>query len=271
VLLSRPNITEHFNASVQSRFWADYRHWNTDFTAYNGTETNKGSDHFSFGLEKKMTDIMSLEVRIPLLCGLASVPTDDNTGDTVAELGNISVFAKTTLRKKKYWELAGGIGVSFPSAKDYWSADGDRLSNNAYSLIPFLGLQWHPNKTTFGHFVVQADVPLDKNKLNGQPFDSPQVIRSGVQLGHWMFQSEQCRLGAFGEVNYAVVTDDTAGVWGRYLTVSPLRAGQHTLTGNVGVSTVFNKLTITNAVILPLEHTGQSFSVGYNLSVNRGF
>jgi hypothetical protein len=271
MLASRPNVTEHFNAAVQNRIWADYRHWNNNDAVQSAAGyKNRGSEQFSFGLERKLGEAVSIEVRVPLLCRFASVPLNGQEDEKVAELGNITAFLKSVIRKTKCWTATGGIGVAVPTAKDYWST-GSRLSNELYYLVSFVGLQWHPKEASFGHIVIEADVPLNENKLAGKSLDGQQVIRAGVQLGHWIYQCEPCRLGAFAEADYAVITDGSAGVSAGTITVSALRSRSHTLTGTAGLSAVFNRLTITNAVILPLEHTGQSFSAGYNLSLNRCF
>ncbi|MDR3233858.1 MAG: hypothetical protein LBT46_09390 [Planctomycetaceae bacterium] len=271
MLLSRPNITEHFNAAVQNRIWADYRHWNDadpipDIAGYK----NKGIEQFTFGLEKKFAEVASVEFRVPLLYRYASFSAAGLEDETAVELGNITAFLKGVIKKTKRSTLTGGIGATFPTAKDYWSTNS-RLSNELYYLVSFIGLQWHPNETAFGHLIAEWDTPLNENKLQGTNLDGQQVIRTGIQLGHWIYQCEPCRLGAFAEADYTVVTGGSAGVSDGTITVNTLRSRSHTLTGAAGLSAVFNKMTVTNSVIVPLEHSGQLLSIGYNLSLKRVF
>ena len=275
MLLTRPNVVEHFNAKVQNRIWADYRHWNNAVSIGN---TSRGVDLFSFGLEKRILKRSSIELRVPLIYQFES----DGGAETSAELGNVSVFLKQVLRQKSRWTLSGGVGVMLPTAEDWRPNSSDRLKNNAYYLVSFLGLQWHPNENIFGHFVVQADLPVEKNELvfsgsgSSCNVEGQQVIRTGIQLGRWIYRNEQgkrtCRLGGFAEVNYAVVTDGTPEYESTGTTyVSAFDSRKSTLTAAAGMPMVFGKLTAINSVILPISGSDRPFSVGYNFSLTRQF
>jgi hypothetical protein len=274
MLLSRPNVVEHFNADVQNRIWADYRHWNNAVT-FDGE--SRGVDQFSFGLEKKILKRSSVELRIPVIYQFGSGAIADS--ETAVELGNVSVFSKHVLIQRPRWTISGGMGTSLPTAKD-WRPGGDvRLKNKAYSLSSFLGAQWHPNSSTFGHFVVQADVPIEKNVLfdNGDPIKikGQQVIRTGVQLGRWIYRTDHgkrpCRFGVFAEVNYAVVTEGSPEYPAGGTTISAFNAQKSTLTAAAGMPMVFGKLTCTNALILPISGSDRPFSAAYNFSLTRQF
>jgi hypothetical protein len=282
MLLTRPNVVEHFNADVQNRIWADYRHWNNAVSMSSGTGfLNRAVEQYSFGLEKKVLKRTSMELRVPLIYQFGSGQLD--TAGAV-ELGNVSVFMKQVLIQRSRWTISGGVGTSLPTAND-WQPFGDaRLKNNAYYLVSFLGAQWHPNSNTFGHFVVQADVPVEKNELffDGSPsvkVNGQHVIRSGVQLGHWIYRADHgkrpCRFGAFAEVNYAVVTEGSPyrglpdGV--NDIFVSAFNSKKSTLSAAVGMPMVFGKLTCTNAVILPVSGNNRPFSAAYSFSLSRQF
>ena len=297
MLLSRPNVIEHFNAEVQNRIWADYRHWNNAVSIGRpGTEywnylvpdhKRQAIEQFSFGLEKKILRNTSLELRVPVIDQFSSNQSANDAARSV-ELGNISVFLKQVLKRAPRWTLSGGVGVMLPTAEDWQSPlYRCRLNNDMYYLVPFLGVQWHPNKNTFGHFVVQADIPIEKNELDfvgleHLKVEGQQVIHTGVQLGRWIYRNDcgprPCRLGCFAEVNYAVVTGGTSR---QYLPqnlininsiyVDPLDARTSSLTAAVGVPMVFGKLTCTNSVILPISGNEHPFSVGYNFSLSRQF
>jgi len=284
MLLTRPNVAEHFNAEVQNRIWADYRHWNNAVSINrNGVFESRAVEQFSFGLEKRILRRTSAELRVPIIGQFESGQAVSNTA-TAAELGNVSVFLKHVLVRNARWTISGGGGTTLPTAENWRSpAVSGRLNNNIYYLVSFLGIQWHPNKDVFGHFVVQTDLPIEKNEL---VFDSgrlkvegQQVIRAGVQLGCWIYRNDcgkrPCRLGSFVEVDYAVVTDGTPE-WslansGNTVYVSAFDSRRSTLTAAVGVPMVFGKLTCTNSVILPISGSDRPFSVGYNFSLNRRF
>jgi hypothetical protein len=275
MLLSRPNVAEHFNASVQNRIWADCRQWNN---AVSFNNERRAVDQYSFGLEKKIGRRNSIELRVPLLYQYGSA---QNSGATATELGNTSVFAKHVWKQGTRWTLTGGVGASLPTAEN-WRPDTSVLKNDAYYLVTFLGAQWHPNSSTFGHIVVQSDMPIEKNELiSGSArvkVEGQQVIRTGVQLGHWIYRADHgkrpCRFGAFAEVDYAVVTDRSVyravADAGDTVYVSA-DSRQSTLTAAVGMPMVFGKLTCTNALILPVTGNNHSFSAAYNFSLSRQF
>jgi len=273
MLLTRPNVVEHFNAEVQNRIWADYRHWNNAVSFGN---ENRAVEQFSFGLEKQILRRSSLELRVPVISQFGS----GQAADTTVELGNISVFMKQVLCRKTRLTISGGVGVTMPTAEDWLSPIATtRLKNNAYYLVSFLGVQWHPNNKTFGHFVVQTDLALEKNELvsgtSRAAVDGQQVIRTGIQLGRWIYRTDHgkrpCRLGAFAEVNYVVVTDGSAQQTLGTVYVSAFDARQSTLTAAVGMPMVFGKLTCANSLILPISGSNRPFSVGYSFSLTRQF
>ena len=274
MLLTQPNVTERFNASVQNRIWADYRHWN-NAVSLNGK--SRPVEQFSFGLEKQILRRTAVEVHVPIISQFASKQTADSFA-TSTELGNILVSVKQMLRQNSKWTVSGGIGVTLPTAEDYRLPIATaRLKNSASSLVSFFGVQWHPNHDTFGHFIVQANLPIEKNELvfgdTRQKIEGQQVIRTGIQLGHWIYRMEHgelpCRWGAFAEVHYTAVMHGSPQYKPGDVFVSAVGSNQSTLTAAVGMPVVFGQLTCTNSLILPLSN--HPFSVGYGFSLTRQF
>jgi hypothetical protein len=280
MLLSRPNVVEHFNADVQNRIWADYRHWNNAVSFEQKSrafdQKSRAVEQYSFGLEKKILEGTSLELRIPLFYQYGA---KQNDGTRSVKLGNMTVFAKQMLHQEPRWTFVGGVGSSFPTAAD-WRPGVGILKNKVYYLVPFLGVQWHPNHCTFGHFIVQADVPVSKNELvfgsERVKVAGQHVLRTGVQLGRWIYCADHdkppCRFGVFAEIDYAAVTDKTA-YWtetsgSMYVSAFSRKSA---LTAAVGMPMVFGKLTCTNAVILPMSDNSRPFSAAYNFSLSRQF
>ncbi|MCL2005985.1 MAG: hypothetical protein FWG73_07440 [Planctomycetaceae bacterium] len=277
MLMSRPNVAEYFNAAAQTRTWADFRHWN-NAVSLNGE--SRGVEQFSFGLEAEILQGNSVELRLPVFYQFGSGQSDAVTS---AELGNISVFLKHVFSRNMQWTIACGGGVSVPTAKNWQPDATSELRNDVYYLVPFVGIQWHPDKRMFGQFVLQYDVPIEKYELsyggNSVSANGQEVFRAGLQLGHWLYRADRgkrpCRVGAFAEFNYALVTkgspsfsssSDTDGIF-----VSNLHSGESTLTAALGLPMVFGKLTSTNAFILPISLGERPFSVGYNFSLSREF
>jgi hypothetical protein len=273
MLLSRPNVVEHFNASVQNRIWADYRHW-SNAVSFNGE--NRAVEQYSFGIEKKILRGTSVEWRIPLFYQYGSKQDD---GSTSVELGNMTVFAKQILRQGPRWTFVGGVGASLPTAED-WRPGVGVLKNNVYYLVSFLGAQWHPNISTFGHFVVQADVPIEKNELffgsERIKVDGQHVIRAGAQLGRWIYRADHgkrpCRFGLFTEIDYAVATDRSA-YWADTSNTMYVSADtrKSTLSAAIGMPMVFGKLTCMNTLILPISGNNRPFCAAYSFALSRQF
>jgi hypothetical protein len=209
-----------------------------------------------------------------------------------AELGNISLFFKQAMSQGPRWTFAGGVGASLPSAPSWEPFENARLKNSACSLVMFLGAQWHPNSKTFGHFVVQADIPTKENELIvvGEPVKKvagQRAIRTGLQFGRWIYRADNdkrpCRFGLFSEVNYAVITAGSSAQNLQFNTkddslyekqemyVSAFNSRRSTLTAAIGVPMVFGKLSCMNSLILPISGNDRPFSVGYNVSLSRQF
>ena len=287
MLLTRPNAVERFNAQVRNRIWGEYRTWNNAVAIdRDGTVENRAVEQFSFGLEQKLLQSSSVEVRIPVIYQFGSNQfRSGQTADASAELGNVSVFLKQALGQNCRWTVSGGIGVSLPTARDWRSpVDTARLENRAYYLVSFLGVQWHPNNRTFGHFVVQTDLPIIKNELafggEREKVSGQQMLRTGFQLGRWIYRIDHgnrpCRLGLFTEINYAVVTNGSSerslsnGI-GETIYIGAVNSRKSSFTAALGVPMVFGQLTCTNALILPISGSNRPFSVGYSFSLTRQF
>jgi len=305
MLLTRPNVVEHFNANVQNRIWVEYRHWNNvvsihrkyvdteegdSITSVSKSSENMGVEQFNIGLEKQLTRRCSMELRVPIIYQFGSKQFDETVA--AAEVGNISFFLRQVARQGPRWTLCGGIGTTVPTAANWQPFENARLKNKALYFVSFLGAQWHPNHKTFGHFVVQADAPIRDNELiiEGKPtmkIDGQRAIRTGVQFGRWIYRADEgkrpCRFGAFAEVNYAVVTAGSRAKslqfameedsqYERYeMYVSAFNSRNSTLTMAIGAPMVFGKLTCMNSLILPISGSDRPFSVGYSVSLSRHF
>ena len=294
MLLTRPNMAEHFNAGVQNRIWADYRHWHDAVSVYTNNsavspivaEEKRVIEQFTFGLEKQISRDASIEIRMPILYQFGS-GSDDTAA---AELGNASLFLKQILLQGSRMTFSGGVGTSLPTADDWRPLANARLKNNVHYLVTFIGAQWHPKNNMFGHWVVQTDIPIKKHELvlNGQPsveVDGQHVIRTGIQLGRWVHRADYgkrpSRFGVFAEVNYAVITkgspqkeiDDKALNLNTATSiyVSEFGSEKSTLTAAMGMPMVFGKLTCVNSLIMPISGNDRPFSVGYNFSLSRQF
>ncbi|MDR0705746.1 MAG: hypothetical protein LBF88_12255 [Planctomycetaceae bacterium] len=285
-LLSRLNLAEHFNAETKNRFWFDYR-WLNNATSVNVADFRKSrtADQFTFGLETSLSRCLSVEVRVPVINQFASKQSgllNSQFNESATEMGNLSLIFKYLLSRSREFTFSGGIGVVFPTAKD-WRLPNVLLENKSYYLVPYLGLQWHPNENLFGHFLVQTDISVSDNQLRfGNEklnIDESTIVRLGWQLGRWFYRNELgshlCRLGGFLELDWTLTT-------GRADTGQILHDSENVFVGSIknkpqsfniviGIPVLFGQLAMTNAVILPLTNHDRTFSVGYDFSLSRRF
>ncbi len=136
---SRLNIAENNSASIRDRFYASYRHFRNASSvsvfadSENGGESTPNIDRLTFGIEKRMGERSSIEVRVPINYQLSSDLTfSQRTGPVVGEpplislplnnldtsLGNIAVILKRSLLERDGSVLSGGVAVNLPTAPD---------------------------------------------------------------------------------------------------------------------------------------------------------
>ena len=94
---------------------------------------------------------------------------------------------------------------------------------------------------------MQADFPIEHNELvfgsERYKVEGQQVIRTGIQLGRWLYRSDcgksVCRLDSFVEVDYAVITDGTPKYGDGTIYVSAFDSRKSTLTASVDMPMMF--------------------------------
>jgi hypothetical protein len=304
LLLSRPDVANHFNAETRNRIWIDYRQFNNAvgngrFLAWQNEfiEESRTLNLFTFGLEKRIGKLSSLEIRVPLIyqydsgfdAGSLSFANRRNlTRGSEVEIGNILLTSKYIFARTKKYTLAAGIGTSLPTADD-WKITGydAAIKNKSYNIISFVGAQYHPNDSTFGHLLVQADIPVNGNELqlNDQKIniDESQIIRVGLQLGRWFYRNERglysCRIGGFVELDYAIavnsadngsLADNINNINYSNIFISSTKNKPDELNLAFGLPVMFGLLSINNALIIPISNDHQ-FSIAYNFSLSRRF
>ncbi|MDR1054165.1 MAG: hypothetical protein LBL39_08315 [Planctomycetaceae bacterium] len=297
MFLSRSDIATHFNAEARNRVWVDYRQFNNATTTAllfpngNFIAQDRTINQFTFGLEKRIGTQTSVEVRVPLLYQFSSdseinrgIGADLRASNT--ELGNITLSTKYVFARTKRITLTTGLGVLLPTAEDWEVKNFEASMNNkAYNIISYVAAQWHPNDSTFGHLLVQADIPVSKNELRFREqrskIEESQIIQVGVQLGRWFYRNEygtySCRIGGFLELDYAVAINSADNIvvfdnnnQNRYVCVGSTKDKPDYLSLSAGLPISFGQLSINNAIIVPLSDDHQ-FSAAYNFSLCRKF
>jgi hypothetical protein len=201
------------------------------------------------------------------------------------EIGNISLTYKRMFICTKKWTLGGGVAVVCPTAENWRYSDQDATAtyvNAAVNVVPYLGALWHPNDSTFGQLLVQSDIPVSPNtvRLDGlsRNVSEQPLLRAGAQLGRWFYRNDtgrqSCRLGGFLEVNYTGALDNAVRVnmvsTGNQLLLGATRQQTHLVTVSGGIPVQFGKLSISNAVIVPVT-SDRTFSIAYDFSLGRRF
>ena len=281
-LMSRLNLAEHFNVEAKNRIWFDYRHLSGAVELIPQADRSRAVDRFTVGAERKISVASSLEFRLPVFHQISS---SQPGGEAKTEIGNISLTYKMMFFRTADLTFGGGLAVVCPTAEDWRYSDAGlkaTYDNKAINLIPYLGVLWHPNISTFGQLLVQADIPVSKNTLqqNNQSLSvrEPSLLRAGVQLGRWLYRNEKgrqsCRLGGFLEVNYVAALDDPADIalssTGTLFLSGSTKSKTQVLTVGGGIPIQFGKLSMTNAIIAPISND-RAFSVAYDFSLCRRF
>lgn len=279
-------MAENFNVETRDRLWFDYRYLsNAAVLRTDSRRKSTGVSQGTLGLEKKLMPCLSFEMRIPFLHQFDSRVSPIRPDETSLEVGNMALAVKYLFARTKRYSLAAGLGMTLPTADDWKIHEaGAILKNKAYDLVPFLGLQWHPDERNFGHLLVQVDIPISDNELHlGRDVvetEEQVVVRCGVQVGRW-FHVNPCktavlgRAGGFLELDYMAALDNVSKeriATGRYTlyTGSTKRRAQ-TLNLVAGIPMIVGKCNLSNAVIVPLYNDDRSFSIAYDFSITRRF
>lgn len=216
----RVNIAENNSPIVADRVYFNYRHFhnaseidvfsNTPMGGQNSLDINR----FTFGLERRLTENSSLDVRLPINSQLASDLTISQTtgpvtsfplNDTAVSVGNLGLIYKLAFYQSEnsYWST--GAALNLPTAPNvnirtniddsrYQNFDpagnpvgsdfpfrfsmNTRLSNDTVNFTPFLASIFRPSSSTYCMTYLQLDVPLNPSRIDvsGDAFVNNQPI-----------------------------------------------------------------------------------------------
>lgn len=217
---SRLNIAENNSPVVSDRVYMNYRHFHNaseiDIFSYSPLGGLKSLDinTWTLGIERKLTDNSSLDIRLPILSQLSSnLNITQTTGpvtsfplnDTDVTVGNLGLIFKMALLQSDELYMSAGTALNLPTApnvsvrinisddqfQNYNPANGlpqggpfpfrlsmnTRYMNDTVNLTPFLGAIVHPNKSIYGMSFLQLDVPLNSSRVdaNGTSFVNNQL------------------------------------------------------------------------------------------------
>jgi len=204
---SRLNIAENNSPVVSDRFYVNYRHFHNASEiqvlsyAPTGGLNSLDINTWTFGLERKLTDTSSLDIRLPINSQLASnlniaqttgPVTSFSLNDTDVTVGNLGLIFKKALLQSDELYLSGGTALNLPTApnvsvrttiddnqfRNFNPANGNQLgtfpyrfsmntrySNDTVNLTPFLGAVIRPSQSLYGMSFLQLDVPLNSSRV----------------------------------------------------------------------------------------------------------
>lgn len=136
---SRINIAENNSPELRDRFYVSYRYFNEASTISVFPESPTGGESIpdihrtTIGIERKIADVLSVELRLPINHQLSSDLTfTQQTGlgatdpprislpldDREISFGNIGLIFKTLLWQDDRRLISGGIAINFPTSPD---------------------------------------------------------------------------------------------------------------------------------------------------------
>jgi len=263
-------------------------------------------NRYLFGVEKTFFyGICSVELRVPFASTLNSEQSTLGINLTNTEFGDVALITKAVLRRTERAVLAGGLGLSVPTADDtqLFRRDGTELvhvHNDTVHLLPFFGLLLTPNDRFFVQSFLQFDIDSNGNRVYGQyqlddlqsQFQQAQgagglpalgtlydqsLMFADVSFGYWLWRDPSARrmTGVVPtlELHYTTslndrseVSDDTGAI--RVVSNDANRFDYLNLTA--GVHFVFGTAnTITPALVMPLRSgDDDQFDYEFQLQAN---
>jgi len=237
----RYKIIEANSPIPTDRFFFNYNHFENALLDID--EDLRNLDRFTFGVEKTFRDgLWSVELRAPFAAGYNSTQSlmaGASLSDT--EFGDIALAVKRLLIQGERFKLAAGVGVVFPTGKDWKIVDNlgalVLVENEAVHLQPFLGALFEPNDRLFFLAFTQVDFDGHGNavqqRIGGTNFD--QLVPIGVyqeqsllfmdfSAGYWLYK-DPCAWWITGiapvvEIHYSTTAQNTDIVVGPLGTIA---------------------------------------------------
>ncbi len=191
--LRRFKIAENNSTLPRDRFFFNYSYFH-DVLWGGGSDLDV--NRFVFGVEKTFhQERSSIEIRIPFGSTINSTQRVDGVEFAGVEFGNIGLLLKHIFCQGDGYAIGAGLAMEFPTGDDlqlyrlddfgnsnFATPEGTlkimHLNNEAYHLMPWLGMRIDPNERLFIESFLQFDFGLTENSVFGHS-DGPQV-RAGT-------------------------------------------------------------------------------------------
>lgn len=214
----RFKVTENFNPNPTNRVFFNYNHYHNSVTGLDGTEGNL--DRYTFGLEKMIGDISSIEVRIPFSNGLA--PTQVFGQRRMGyQFGNVTLISKTILTQTNNSIVSGGVALTLPTAQNATVALAPTevltFVNDAYHLQPYIGFSATSDMffmQAYGavDFVLNGDVVRRQVSMQSEKYHDQNLLSLDAIGGVWLSRNNNGFVTASAgvvELHYITTVNDT--------------------------------------------------------------
>jgi hypothetical protein len=276
-VVGRVKLSDNFSPIPRDRVFFDYSYFNNARLIEGGKDVNR----FTPGFEKTfLSGMASFEMRFPMLATLDSNITLDDQGRVANahghEFGNISMILKGLLWADQRLAIAGGMGVTVPTADDVHVRDslGNELltiQNDTVYLTPFLAFLCTPNDTFFYQAFFGVDVATNGNRVSTSIFRDQReeigrftdqtMLMFDLSAGAWLYRNPGGRgltgLATVVEVHYNQLVGSMDVVESDFVTVGPIDGSR-------------NELSFVNMTVggMALFNDRSMFTVGYGTPVS---
>ncbi len=214
----RVKLSENNSPFPTDRVFLNYNHFHNALRDVNNRELDL--DRYTLGIEKTFCDgWWSAELRLPFAYGLDSTQlVGTPSTNSATEFGNLTLILKRAVLRNDRWAIGTGLALVTPTASDaVITGEGNALlvANDAYHLLPFVGVNFSPGERFWTQAFLQADFDANGNAvLFAGPATTPPGIPPGqgeppvrgvlqdqsllfmdAAMGYWLFRDPSgCRL-----------------------------------------------------------------------------
>jgi hypothetical protein len=305
--MRRSKVAENNKALPMDRVYFMYNHfhnaWTTQTSAL-GPFAESHVDRYTFGIEKTFfDDCWSVEARMPFSHRFRfdnnnlAFPFDIEGG----EIGNLSVYLKALLWASEQTAVVAGLGADFPTGSSVTgtftsglgSLDTYRVNNDAYHLLPYLGVLSVPRDNLFFHGFAQLDIAANGNRVQvvdiaaATPFSGvlteQNLLHLDVSAGRWFYRNPNARylsaLAGLVELHYTTTLQDADIIAATIPDILPrdYRFGNtynrmDVLNLTIGLDAEVGLTNVRVGAVFPLsDGTNQVFDSEIQVQINRRF
>ena len=203
----------------------------------------------------------------------------------------MSFITKLILYEESNWLLAGGLGVSVPTADDMLFRVGNaapvlEVSNDAVHLTPYLAAAYYsPTSSCFANAFLTVDVDANGNPTSADEgtgferigtWNAQNLISFDLAVGSWLYESSSRRdrlqgIAWSAELHYTATANDADVVESNFFLFGNPTSDISLLNAVVGGHVRLGKTTFTVGYATPLTSSDRVFDGELRAFVNREF